>query len=142
MTSSKIWAKCKQIVPNLRVELPMSQLFENRLSSNRFSLRETVKKIGKNYLTKIPTKSSFVKNSTPKMRASTKRGALIIFEGCDRSGKTTQCQRIVKHLSDNLPMINDQPSTIMMRFPDRNTKVGHAIDAYLQGKSQLGKVHF
>ena len=76
------------------------------------------------------------------MRASTKRGALIIFEGCDRSGKTTQCQRIVKYLSDNLPMINDQPSTIMMRFPDRNTKVGHAIDAYLQGKSQLGKVHF
>ena len=76
------------------------------------------------------------------MRATTKRGALIIFEGCDRSGKTTQCQRIVKHLSDNLPMINDQPSTIMMRFPDRNTKVGHAIDAYLQGKSQLGKVHF
>ena len=71
------------------------------------------------------------------MRGGAKRGALIIFEGCDRSGKTTQCQRLVKHLSDTLPMINDQPSTIMMRFPDRKTQIGKAIDAYLQGTSQL-----
>ena len=28
------------------------------------------------------------------------RGALIVFEGCDRSGKTTVCERLVKHLND------------------------------------------
>ena len=25
-----------------------------------------------------------------------KRGALIVFEGCDRSGKTTQCQQVLQ----------------------------------------------
>merc|ERR1712141_47793 len=72
-----------------------------------------------------------------KMRIGASRGALIIFEGCDRSGKTTQCQRMVKHLSETLPMVNDQPSTIMMRFPDRSTNIGKTINAYLGGKSNL-----
>lgn len=26
------------------------------------------------------------------------RGALIVFEGCDRSGKTTQCKKLVEAL--------------------------------------------
>lgn len=32
------------------------------------------------------------------------RGALIVFEGCDRSGKTTQCKKLVDALnSENIP---------------------------------------
>lgn len=27
---------------------------------------------------------------------TTARGALIVFEGCDRSGKSTQCKRLGK----------------------------------------------
>ena len=67
-----------------------------------------------------------------------KRGALIIFEGCDRSGKTTLCQRLVKYMNDNLPLVsNDQSAAKFMRFPDRETQVGKVIDSYLQSKSQL-----
>ncbi len=31
---------------------------------------------------------------------SIKRGALVVFEGCDRSGKTTQIQKLVKRLNE------------------------------------------
>ena len=34
------------------------------------------------------------------MSGAIKRGALIVFEGCDRSGKTTQVQRLVTRLTD------------------------------------------
>ncbi len=34
------------------------------------------------------------------MSAAVKRGAFIVFEGCDRSGKTTQVQRLVTRLTD------------------------------------------
>jgi len=72
------------------------------------------------------------------MKLATQRGALIVFEGCDRSGKTTLCQRLVKLLSDSLPLAqDDKPSVKMMRFPDRETLVGQLIDSYLKGKSQL-----
>ena len=30
---------------------------------------------------------------------SSPRGALVVLEGCDRSGKTTQCKRLVKALN-------------------------------------------
>ena len=29
-----------------------------------------------------------------------KRGALIVFEGCDRAGKTTQCKKLVEKLNE------------------------------------------
>ena len=31
---------------------------------------------------------------------SIKRGALVVFEGCDRSGKTTQIQKLVNRLNE------------------------------------------
>ena len=34
------------------------------------------------------------------MNGAIKRGALIVFEGCDRSGKTTQVQRLVNRLTN------------------------------------------
>ena len=72
------------------------------------------------------------------------RGSLIIFEGCDRSGKTTVCQRMVKYLNDQVSSngCDQPPATVlprakMMRFPDRETEIGKAISAYLQNKSNL-----
>lgn len=58
------------------------------------------------------------------------RGLLIVFEGCDRSGKTTLCTRLVHDLNARCP-------TQFMRFPDRSTPIGGMIDAYLKGDAQL-----
>ena len=52
-----------------------------------------------------------------------KRGCLIVFEGGDRSGKSTQVQRLVDSLS----------MCVMQRFPDRTTHTGQIINSYLQG---------
>ena len=60
------------------------------------------------------------------------RGAFIVFEGCDRSGKSTQCQRLVKHLNTSV-----ESSAKLMRFPDRSTQVGKLIDSYLRNKEQM-----
>ena len=40
-----------------------------------------------------------------------KRGALLVLEGCDKSGKTTQCNRLVKRLR------NAGVKTQLMKFP-------------------------
>ena len=40
-----------------------------------------------------------------------KRGALIVFEGCDRSGKSTQCQKLMNWLQQN------DVAAHAMRFP-------------------------
>ncbi|KAG9677039.1 thymidylate kinase, partial [Aureobasidium melanogenum] len=58
------------------------------------------------------------------------RGKLIVFEGLDRSGKSTQCERLVSHLSERgLPVKH-------RRFPDRTTPIGQMINNYLQGQSE------
>ena len=54
-----------------------------------------------------------------------KRGALIVFEGCDRSGKTTQVTRLVERLN-----AGGKPA-VMRRFPDRTTNIGSVINSYL-----------
>ncbi|XP_068228227.1 thymidylate kinase-like [Palaemon carinicauda] len=59
------------------------------------------------------------------------RGALIILEGCDRTGKTTQAQKLVESLN-----ASGKPATFM-RFPDRTTKIGSIIDSYLACSSEL-----
>ena len=61
-----------------------------------------------------------------------KRGSLIVFEGCDRSGKTTACKRLVDYFN-----ANQNHSAKFMRFPDRSTEVGQAIDGYLKGQREL-----
>lgn len=64
----------------------------------------------------------------------TPRGHLIVFEGADRSGKTTQTHRICKALCDaGYKMAPGCP----WRFPDRSTKVGKLIDAYLKDSTEL-----
>ncbi|KAJ1735495.1 Thymidylate kinase [Coemansia biformis] len=59
------------------------------------------------------------------------RGLLIVFEGCDRSGKTTQSTRLVQTLNDA------GVKAKLMKFPDRTTAIGTMIDGYLQQKTQL-----
>ena len=67
-----------------------------------------------------------------RMSSVRSRGALIVFEGCDRSGKTTTCQRLVKDLEENLPKANGTSSAKFMRFPDRSTKIGATIGELLE----------
>ncbi|XP_041978135.1 thymidylate kinase [Aricia agestis] len=61
----------------------------------------------------------------------TKRGALIVIEGVDRTGKTTQCKLLVENLKK---MAIDAQ---YMNFPDRTTEIGKVIDAYLKSKNNL-----
>ena len=65
-------------------------------------------------------------------RSIVKRGSLIVFEGCDRSGKTTACKRLVDYFNSN-----QNRSAKFMRFPDRSTEVGQAIDGYLKEEREL-----
>ena len=77
-------------------------------------------------------------SSTMRNMCRGRRGMLIVFEGCDRSGKTTQCQRLVKDLNDNDETNKDnKDSSKFMRFPDRTTKIGKVIDQYLRGEQTL-----
>ncbi|XP_008798519.2 thymidylate kinase isoform X2 [Phoenix dactylifera] len=59
------------------------------------------------------------------------RGALIVLEGLDRSGKTSQCSRLVSHLEGK------GISVEAWRFPDRKTDIGTMISSYLANISQL-----
>lgn len=60
-----------------------------------------------------------------------KRGTLIVFEGCDRAGKTTQCKKLVGRLKDQNMKVK------FMNFPDRTSPSGKIIDAYLKNKANL-----
>ena len=60
-----------------------------------------------------------------------RRGALIVFEGCDRVGKTTQIQK----LADSL--IKDKQQIKIFKFPDRSTVIGKLIDEFLQKKKAI-----
>ncbi|SCV69409.1 BQ2448_2429 [Microbotryum intermedium] len=64
-------------------------------------------------------------------KSTGKRGAFIVFEGLDRSGKTTQVQRLVDRLQQ------DGVNATACRFPDRTTSTGKMIDSYLASKSDL-----
>lgn len=54
------------------------------------------------------------------------RGALIVLEGVDRVGKSTQCSLLVDALK-----ARGTPAELV-RFPDRSTPIGHMINDYLQ----------
>ncbi|MPC26731.1 thymidylate kinase-like [Portunus trituberculatus] len=64
-------------------------------------------------------------NSTTSVAAPPRRGALIVIEGCDRTGKTTQAMKLVEYLNGS------DRKAIFMRFPDRTTPIGCLIDSYL-----------
>ncbi|KAG5596632.1 hypothetical protein H5410_037864 [Solanum commersonii] len=63
--------------------------------------------------------------------SSSSRGALIVLEGLDRCGKTSQSGRLYKYLDEQGQSVES------WRFPDRNTGIGQMISSYLANKSQL-----
>ncbi|XP_023889010.1 thymidylate kinase isoform X1 [Quercus suber] len=63
--------------------------------------------------------------------SESKRGALIVLEGLDRSGKTSQSSKLLAYLEGL------GHSAELWRFPDRSTNVGQMISMYLSNKSQL-----
>ncbi|KZS94528.1 thymidylate kinase [Sistotremastrum niveocremeum HHB9708] len=65
--------------------------------------------------------------------ASQRRGAFIVLEGLDRSGKSTQAAALVSRLKT----INGENSAKLMKFPDRTTTIGKMIDAYLRSQNEL-----
>lgn len=59
------------------------------------------------------------------------RGMLIVFEGLDRSGKTTQCQLLMDYFKTT------KQAATLIQFPCRTTNVGKLLDAYLKSEIQL-----
>ncbi|GAA6029320.1 hypothetical protein JCM8097_003619 [Rhodosporidiobolus ruineniae] len=74
-------------------------------------------------------------SAAPRAPASTtskpRRGAFIVFEGLDRSGKSTQVQRLVEGLNAS------GVKAVAARFPDRTLTTGKMIDSYLSSKVDL-----
>jgi dTMP kinase len=63
-----------------------------------------------------------------RMAKEVKRGSLIVFEGLDRVGKSTQAKLLVDYLNRH------KITARSMRFPDRTTAIGKLIDQHLSGK--------
>lgn len=81
------------------------------------------------YSINIKTPSQF--SLRQRLSMNTPRGALIVFEGCDRSGKTTQCKNLVQTIHKKGLDVQ------LMSFPDRSTPTGIIIDKYLKNKQSL-----
>ncbi|KAI0085781.1 thymidylate kinase-domain-containing protein [Irpex rosettiformis] len=60
-----------------------------------------------------------------------KRGAFIVIEGLDKSGKSTQAATLLRRLQDS------QVSAKLIKFPDRTTTIGKMVDSYLRSESEL-----
>ncbi|TRM60851.1 thymidylate kinase-domain-containing protein [Schizophyllum amplum] len=59
------------------------------------------------------------------------RGAFIVIEGLDRSGKSTQAAVLKERLAGEGVQVE------LMKFPDRTTSIGQMIDAYLRSSIEL-----
>jgi dTMP kinase len=80
----------------------------------------------KNDKVNSPTEKESSKRQMTSSNEIKNRGAFILFEGCDRSGKTTQTQLLVKALKDKGHKIE------FANFPDRTSDIGKVIDQYLK----------
>ncbi|CAG9983522.1 unnamed protein product [Clonostachys byssicola] len=63
--------------------------------------------------------------------ATHRRGAFVVLEGLDRSGKTTQ----VKLMEQRFVELGKPVKTV--RFPDRTTLIGQMIDGYLRSNVEM-----
>ncbi|WVZ01390.1 hypothetical protein V8G54_027459 [Vigna mungo] len=93
------------------------------------SLYSRVKFSSKCFPTSIRMENNL--NSSTEGSKMESRGALVVLEGLDRSGKSSQCSRLVSFLE------GQGISAELWRFPDRTTNVGQMISAYLSNTSQL-----
>ncbi|ETI24683.1 thymidylate kinase [Cladophialophora carrionii CBS 160.54] len=62
--------------------------------------------------------------------AASKRGLLVVIEGLDRSGKSSQCQRLFDFFRLQGQRVR------YAKFPDRTTPTGQMINSYLTGQAQ------
>ncbi|XP_062951869.1 thymidylate kinase [Cynocephalus volans] len=60
-----------------------------------------------------------------------RRGALIVLEGVDRAGKSTQGRRLVTALSAAGHRAE------LLRFPERSTDIGRLLSSYLEKESDM-----
>ncbi|EEF50951.1 thymidylate kinase isoform X2 [Ricinus communis] len=99
-------------------------------SAARRSLNAHLNYPGKSSIRSIRMESDI---STGNLRVENceSRGAFIVLEGLDRSGKTSQCGKLVSYLE------RLGHETELWRFPDRTTTIGQMISAYLSNQSQL-----
>ncbi|XP_026642313.1 thymidylate kinase isoform X3 [Microtus ochrogaster] len=65
------------------------------------------------------------------MAMASRRGALIVLEGVDRAGKTTQGHRLVTALCASGHRAE------LLRFPERSTEIGKLLNSYLEKKTEL-----
>ncbi|KAL5606625.1 hypothetical protein BROUX41_003023 [Berkeleyomyces rouxiae] len=59
------------------------------------------------------------------------RGSLIVLEGLDRSGKSTQVKLLAQRF------VEAGRKAKVMQFPDRSTPIGKMIDAYLKSNANM-----
>ncbi|XP_008136957.2 thymidylate kinase isoform X1 [Eptesicus fuscus] len=59
------------------------------------------------------------------------RGALIVLEGVDRAGKSTQSRKLVAALCAAGHRAE------LLRFPERSTEIGRLLSSYLEKKSEV-----
>uniref|UniRef100_F1MJB1 dTMP kinase n=5 Tax=Bovinae TaxID=27592 RepID=F1MJB1_BOVIN len=60
-----------------------------------------------------------------------RRGALIVLEGVDRAGKSTQSRKLVDALCA------EGHRAELLRFPERSTEIGKLLSSYLEKKSEV-----
>uniref|UniRef100_G3TLN9 Thymidylate kinase n=1 Tax=Loxodonta africana TaxID=9785 RepID=G3TLN9_LOXAF len=60
-----------------------------------------------------------------------RRGALIVLEGVDRAGKSTQSRKLVAALCAAGHRAE------LLRFPERSTEIGKLLNSYLEKKNEV-----
>ncbi|XP_054976952.1 thymidylate kinase isoform X2 [Sorex araneus] len=60
-----------------------------------------------------------------------RRGALIVLEGVDRAGKSTQSRKLVASLCAAGHRAE------LLRFPERSTEIGKLLNSYLEKKRDV-----
>ncbi|XP_062987593.1 thymidylate kinase [Elgaria multicarinata webbii] len=69
--------------------------------------------------------------ATKRARMAGRRGTLIVLEGVDRAGKSTQSRKLVEALRA------EGHQAELLRFPERTTEIGRLISSYLEKKKNL-----
>ena len=86
------------------------------------------------------TQTATLRSSASMTTSQPRRGAFILLEGLDRSGKTTQTKLLAQHLNSQpnpATTTASPPACLLLRFPDRSTAIGHMLDSYLRQSTDL-----